>query len=129
MAFGWWLVSNPNTQAFNAERQFILLGVLLQALHVLFGITAIFGMYLNHNRLPTMQSDLWRSHCRWQLTTFWMGAGFYVVSAFIGLSFGHWWPFILAAMWVSYRILSSAVGVATKQPIVRFNRLFGDVHQ
>jgi len=98
------------------ERRFALLGVLLQLLHVLFGVTAILGMYLTLNRLPKMQSILWRNHCRWQLTTFWFGAAAYAITILIGLRFSIWWPFIIAAMWVTYRILVSAVGVATKEP-------------
>jgi len=98
------------------ERRFALLGVLLQVLHILFGVTAVIGMYLNHHRLPKMQSILWRNHCRWQLTTFWFGAALYAITILIGLRFSIWWPFIVSAMWVTYRILVSAVGVASKEP-------------
>ncbi len=101
------------------ERRFALLGVLLQALHVLFGVTAVLGMYLTITRLPTMKNALWIEHCRWQVFTFWVGAAAYFITLVIGFRFGLWWPFILAAMWVSYRILSSAIGVATRGPIPR----------
>jgi len=39
------------------ERRFALLGVLLQALHFLFGVTAIVGMYLTLGRLPSIKSE------------------------------------------------------------------------
>lgn len=100
------------------ERRFILLGVLLQALHVLFGVTAFFGLFLNVTRLAKLENEVWQEHCRWQITTFWLGALLYAVTLFIGFSQGMWWPFIIAAMWVSYRIINSAIGVAknTKVP-------------
>ncbi len=99
------------------ERQFILLGVLLQALHVFFGVTAFLGMFLNVTRLPSIQSSLWQDHCRWQITTFWVGALLYAITITIGFTQNVWWPFVLAAMWVGYRIISSAVAVATHTAI------------
>lgn len=112
-------MTNP-LKSFEADEwRFILLGVLLQALHFVFGVTAIFGMFLNVSRLPKLKSSKWQDHCRWQITTFWIGAVLYAVTLFIGSSKGIWWPFILAAMWVSYRIISSAVGVATKTSVPR----------
>jgi len=101
------------------ERRFILLGVLLQVLHGLFGVTAIFGMFLNVTRLPKLENDVWQDHCRWQITTFWVGALLYIVTAIIGFSQGLWWPLVLAVMWVSYRIISSAIGVATQTKVPR----------
>jgi len=107
-------VTNPTD-----EKRFILLGVWLQVLHALFGVTAFFGMFLNVSRLPKLESDIWQDHCRWQITTFWVGALLYAVTIAIGISKGIWWPFVLAAMWVSYRIISSAVGVATHSKVPR----------
>jgi len=113
-------VSTIDTQASDEDdRRFAILGVILQALHVLFGVTAILGMYLTLARMPKVNSALWREHYRWQLATFWAGAALYAVTVFIGWKFGQWWPFVLAAMWVSYRIFSSAIGVATRKPIPR----------
>lgn len=111
---------SPSQNDDNDERRFALLGVLLQALHVLFGVTALLGMFLTLGRLSSMTSDLWREHCRWQLTTFWVGAGLYAITLIIGFRFELWWPFVLSAMWVTYRIVSSAIGVATKNPIYRW---------
>jgi len=104
------------------ERQFILLGVLLQLLHPLFGITAFFGLFLNITRLPTLKSEIWQDHCRWQITTFWVGTLLYAVTIIVGFYQGIWWPFVIAAMWVSYRIFSGAVGVAKS---VRVPRMLG----
>ena len=108
----------PNTE--NEERRFVLLGVLLQVLHVLFGVTAILGMFITVSRLPSMKNALWREQCRWQLTTFWVGAGLYANTLIVGFWLGLWWPFVLAVMWVTYRIISSAIGVATSSNIHRW---------
>ena len=109
--------NKAHQEAHNLERKFVVLGVLLQALHVLFGVTAVLGMYLTLGRIQSMNNDLWREHCRWQLTTVWLGAVLYILALTIGLWLGHWLPFILAVMWVSYRILCSALGVFLEQPI------------
>lgn len=110
------MVSRVAKEAIDAERRFAILGVLLQALHVLFGVTAILGMYLTLGRIKTLHNPLWREHCQWQLKTFWIGAILYTLSIIIGLWSGHWWAFILAAMWVTFRIASSAIGIATMRP-------------
>ena len=111
---------NQHTKSFDEERKFVLLGVLLQALHVLFGVTALLGMYLTLGRLPSIKHALWREQCKWQVTTFWVGAALYISTIIIGFLTEQWWPFVLAAMWVTYRILCSAIGVATRSNIHRW---------
>lgn len=111
---------STRSNAEDEERRFVLLGVLLQTLHILFGVTALLGMFLTLGRLPSITSTVWREHCRWQITTFWVGAALYTITLIIGFWFESWWPFVLAAMWVTYRIVTSAIGVATNNPIHRW---------
>jgi uncharacterized membrane protein len=106
----------PNRTPPNVEKRFAILGLVLQALHVLFGVTAILGMFLTLSQLKQLKNPMWIQHCRWQLFTFWVGAAAYAVGLFVGFSYGLWWPFVLAAVWVSYRLLTSLVGIATNQP-------------
>ena len=111
---------NTDSKTFDDERRFVLLGVLLQALHILFGVTAFLGMFLNVSRLPSMNNALWRTQCRWQITTFWVGAALYTITLITGFWLDIWWPFVLSAMWVTYRIICSAIGVATQSNSYRW---------
>lgn len=88
----------------HAARQLVLLGILLQGLHVLFGITAIAGMCINHVLIAKTDNTIYRSHIRWQLITFWVCAALYFVAFLIWHHTGSLWP-IFAVFWLSvYRI-------------------------
>lgn len=57
---------------------------LLQALHVLFGITAVIGMLVNHTKHEQVRGTLAESHFNWQKISFWVLAPAYVAG------FLHW---------------------------------------
>jgi len=49
-----------------------LLGYLLYALGILFGITALIGVIINHTKLPHISDVDTRSHIVWQIVSFWI---------------------------------------------------------
>ena len=65
-------------------RRLALLGMLLLALHPLFGITAVIGVLINHMQAPITETTVYESHRRWQLGIFWLALAAYALAAW-------WW--------------------------------------
>lgn len=85
-------------------RRLGVLGYLLQLLHVLFGVTAIIGMLINHTRLDDVKNTFVESHIRWQLTTFWLLTAAYIAAFFYWHSSGNTALIILVLAVALYRI-------------------------
>jgi len=49
-----------------------MLGYLLYTLGILFGITALIGVIVNHIKLPRITEHYARSHLLWQVFSFWI---------------------------------------------------------
>lgn len=100
-------------------RRLVVLGLLLQALHVLFGITAIMGMFINHMLVEKSKDTLYYSHIRWQLMTFWVSAALYALAFYAWLQLGLLWPAVLVLLFTIYRIGIGIYYFITDQPIER----------
>jgi len=88
-------------------RQLALLGILLQALHVLFGITAIIGVLVAHTKIGSTQGTIYYSHLRWQIATFWMAFAGYAAGLYIWTSQQYPWMTLAVLAWVIYRLIIS----------------------
>jgi len=55
-----------------AARRLPLLGYLLYLFGILFGITALIGVIVNHIKLPQTRDHCARSHLVWQIFSFWI---------------------------------------------------------
>lgn len=100
-------------------RRLVVLGLLLQALHVLFGFTAIMGMFINHMLIDQSKNTVYHSHIRWQLVTFWVCAALYVLGFSAWLYLGLLWPAVLVLLFTFYRIGICAYYCIIDQPIER----------
>ena len=96
-----------------------LLGIILLALHPLFGITAIIGMLISTTALKTLEGSIYHSHLKWQISTFWIGLAAYVIAFFIWRSFGITWPFVVAFVFVIYRLSTNLLHWSNNKPITR----------
>lgn len=101
------------------DRQIALLGILLLALHVVYGITAIIGMLINHT-LGTRVRAPYDTHIRWQLATFWVAAFGYLGAIHLWMNDGQRWPLALVALWTLYRIASNVWYWLRARPIERW---------
>ncbi len=80
----------------------ILLVYLLQLIGPIFGITAIFGMLINHAYYNRLNNNTARSHFKWQIGTFWIAFIFLTsvyATRFIPLKFA----LAIAFVWLYYR--------------------------
>lgn len=59
------------TVAQSAHRLAVL-GYLLYFLGIVFGITAVFGVIVNHTHLAKTKHTIAFSHCLWQIVSFWV---------------------------------------------------------
>jgi len=100
-------------------RRLAVLGLLLQALHVLFGITAIMGMFINHMLIDKTKDTLYYSHIRWQLVTFWVSAALYALAFYAWLQLGLIWPAVLVLLFTVYRIGTGIYHYIIDEPIER----------
>jgi len=100
-------------------RRLALLGILLQALHILFGVTAIIGMLIAHTRLDSTHGTLYYSHLKWQLVTFWLALPAYAAAAWLWLFADSHWPVLMVAAFVVYRLAVSVHYWWSEQPINR----------
>lgn len=109
----------PDDSVNHAQREWkiVLLGYLLQALHVVFGITAIIGMLIAHIKGKSFTEPAARSHCRWQLVTFWVAAPLYIASFWWWIHSGNWWPIIAVLGIVCLRILRGWWCMLRYQPL------------
>lgn len=100
-------------------RQLALLGILLQALHILFGITAVIGVLIAHVQLERASGSVYHSQIRWQIITFWTGLFAYALAAILWLRLGITWPVWLAFIYTVYRIGSSIWFWSARQSVNR----------
>jgi len=103
----------------NPARRLVVLGLLLQALHVLFGFTAIMGMLINHMLIERSQNTVYHSQIRWQLVTFWVCAALYAIAFLLWLKLGILWPVVLVLLFTFYRIGVCTYYCMIDQPIQR----------
>jgi len=100
-------------------RRLVILGLLLQSLHVLFGFTAVMGMFINHMLIDQSKDTVYHSQLRWQLITFWACAVLYAIAFAAWLYFGVFWPIVLVLLFTFYRIAICAYYCMIDQPIER----------
>lgn len=103
----------------NPEKRLVILGILLQILHVLFGFTAVMGMFINHMMIDQSKNTVYHSHIRWQLVTFWVCAALYVLAGFAWYYTGAVWPAVTVLLFSFYRIGLGAYYCFFEQPIER----------
>lgn len=100
-------------------RRLVVLGLLLQALHVLFGFTAVMGMFINHMLIDQSKNTVYHSHIRWQLVTFWLSAALYALAFLAWLHLNVLWPAMLVLLFSFYRIGICTYYYIIDQPIER----------
>jgi len=103
----------------NPVKRLVILGLLLQALHVLFGFTAIMGMFINHMLIDQSKNTVYHSHIRWQLVTFWVAAAMYAVAFLAWLKLGLLWPAVFVMAFAFYRITIGTYYYLIDRPIQR----------
>lgn len=104
----------------SSSKNLVILGVLLQTLHVLFGFTAIIGMFINHMLIDQTKGTIYYSQLRWQLITFWVAAALYACAFIAWQHYGVLWPSIAVLLFSFYRIGVCAYHCITHQAIERF---------
>ena len=81
-----------------------LLVYLLQLLTVLFGITTVIAILVNHIRLDSVRGSPAESHFRWQILTFWVALAVFITGLLLGGTAGTYLA-ISAVIWLYYRAL------------------------
>lgn len=97
-----------------------ILVYLLQALHPLFGITAVIGMLVNHTQIQHVQGSVYHSHFKWQIVTFWLGLIAYVLGFYSWLHFGLWLFIPLVSAIIGLRIVRGFWQLMARQPVGNF---------
>jgi len=90
-------------------RQLVLLGIVLQALHILFGVTAIIGVLVTQTRAHVIQDSIYESHILWQFITFWIGSAGYAIGFYSWATYGNPWLVLFILLVVLYRLVISAI--------------------
>ncbi|HBR97475.1 MAG TPA: hypothetical protein DD979_08855 [Gammaproteobacteria bacterium] len=102
---------SPESKANNLA----LLVYLLQLLSVLFGVTLVMAIIINHSRARAVEGCLAASHFRWQIITFWVGAAVFGVGLLLGLSLGIY-PMLSAVVWLYYRAIKGWLYLRKNRP-------------
>ncbi len=108
--------SEPDALIQQATRLGVL-GYLLQLLHVLFGVTAVMGMLINHTRGSDVKGTYVESHIRWQVVSFWLLGAAYILAFFYWHSSGNHWLILLTLVVALYRIGRGWWQLARRRPI------------
>jgi len=101
------------------SRKLSLLGIILQALHPLFAITAIIGLFVSIMSLKSTEGTIYYSHLKWQVVTFWIGLVAYALALFVWSRFGLAWPIIVTFLFVAYRVVTNFKHWARTEPLER----------
>ncbi len=102
-----------------AARRLALLGIVLQAMHVLFGITGIMGFAINAALIKRTQNTVYHSQIRWQLSTFWIIFFMYALALWNWQQNTQFWPVLMVLAFAMYRIGTSIWFWIYHQPINR----------
>ena len=94
----------PRGNSEEAARKKSLLGIILLALHPLFGVTAIMGMLISAMSLKSTEGTPYHSHLKWQIATFWIGFVAYTLGFWYWSAFGQTWAIIVAFGVIAYRL-------------------------
>lgn len=95
----------PNaTNTIGQARSKSLLGIILLALHPLFGITAIIGVLVATMSLNSTSGTPYHSHLKWQITTFWVGFVAYAFAFWYWATSDQTWAIVVAFGFVAYRL-------------------------
>ena len=120
MAKEWWVVSMAAPDGtLEKARKLSLLGIILQALHPLFGITAVIGFLVAITSKKSTEGTLYQSHIKWQIVTFWFGFVGYAVAFFLWSKLGITWPVVLVFLFIAYRVFSNINRWLHKQALER----------
>jgi len=101
-------------------RQLVLLGMLLQGLHILFGITAIIGVLVAHTTINRTSGTVYHSQLRWQIATFWLALAGYAGGLYLWTV--KQYPYLMYAVlaWVIYRL---TIGLYCWRREIAINRI------
>ena len=91
-----------------------LLVYLLQLLTLLFGITTIIGVLVNHTKLGTVRGSSAESHFRWQILTFWIALAVFTTGLVLDGTAGSY-LLISAIIWLYYRAVKGLLYLRKKQ--------------
>lgn len=125
---GWAMVAGSYTSATKVSeseaqtrdsRQLVLLGIVLQVLHILFGVTAIIGVLVTQTRTDSTRGTVYESQLRWQFVTFWMGLAGYAMGFYVWATYGNPWLVPLILLIIMYRLVVSAVYWRAEKPMKR----------
>jgi len=94
-----------------------LLVYLLQLLHILFGITAVIGMLVNHTLQHRVTGSYIESHFSWQKWTFWLLAPAYLLAFLYWSQSGQSWAIFVVLAIALYRIVRGWWRLHLKNPI------------
>ena len=107
-----------NSYVYNSRvAQLGLLVYLLQLLHVLFGITAVIGMLVNHTLQHRVVGSYIESHFSWQKLTFWLLAPAYLAAFVFWSQSGQSWAIFLVLAIALYRVARGWWQLHLKKPI------------
>jgi uncharacterized membrane protein len=96
-----------------------MLGIILLALHPLFGITAVIGMLISTIGLRSVEGTIYHSHLKWQISTFWIGLIAYVIAFALRRTFGLTWPIFISFGFVFYRLSTNLKHWSNNEPLTR----------
>ncbi|MCB1755367.1 MAG: hypothetical protein KDJ38_07585 [Gammaproteobacteria bacterium] len=105
------MAPDPQQQQHNLA----LLVYLLQLLSILFGITAIIGILINHVKFGELKDSLAGTHFRWQIVTFWLGLAVAAAGWLTGGLLGRY-LFITAVVWLYYRAIRGLYCLFKRRP-------------
>lgn len=94
----------PVESSEETARKKSLLGIILLALHPLFGVTAIMGMLISTMSLKSTEGTQYHSHLKWQIVTFWIGFVAYALGFWYWSAFGQMWAIVIAFGVIAYRL-------------------------
>jgi len=93
---------------------------LLQALHVLFGVTAIIGLLVTHSRRAITEGTVYHSQLRWQFITFWLAAAGYSIGFYLWVSHQYIWVLPAVLIFLVYRLVVGTLYWRSERTLTRW---------
>lgn len=100
-------------------RRLTLLGILLQSLHILFGVTALLGVLITQAQRDKAINTIYDSHLQWQFVTFWLALIGYATGFYLWAAQSNFWLVLVTALLMVYRLAVSILAWRAHRPINR----------
>lgn len=109
------VVSSLSPSELEKEKNNVTLVYILQAIGFIVGLTFIAAVIVNYIQRNELQSELARSHFRWQIRTFWFSVLWVVIGGLLAFVIVGYFILLANVVWTLYRVIKGWIRLNNNQ--------------